>query len=141
MKENLKKLKENSVLTLVSSWGLRSPGESKIIITKDKKIYKYTKYYKETYFIKKNNIPLESLSQECVIKDRDYKKIIKFIKKEILMKNYESALIFDASFKVSGVYDGKTFEYFNCFDVKTNEDLYRKTYEFIVDIINKRKDN
>ncbi len=75
MKENLKKIKENSVLTLASWWGLRFPGEAKIIITKDKKINKYKRYYKHTFFIDKNNIPLESLNEECVIKDRDYKKL------------------------------------------------------------------
>ena len=139
MKENLKKIEENSVLTLSSWWGLRSPGESKIIVTKDKKIYKYKKYYRETYFIKKNNIPLESLSEECIVKNRDYKKIIKFIEKEILMKNYKSSLILDVSFEVSGVYEDKTFEYSNCYDVKTNEDLYRKSFDFITKIINKYK--
>ena len=139
MKENLKKIKENSVLTLASWWGLRSPGEAKIIIIKDKKINKYKRYYKHTFFIDKNNIPLESLNEECVIKDRDYKKIMKFIKKEILMKKYEFSLILDASFKIFGVYEGKIFKYHNCYDVKTREDLYIKTYEFIEGIINNNK--
>ena len=131
MQEKLKKLEENSILILSNWWGLGNSGESKTIITKDKKIYIYTSYYKKTTFLEKNNIPLESLYEMCKLTDNDYNIIIDFIKTEIFNKKYESHMIFDAGYSVSGIYEHKSFKYSNCYDINTKESLYEKTKKLI----------
>lgn len=134
MQEELKNLEESSILILSNWWGLGNPGRSKTIITKEKKIYIYTLYSRKTLFLEKNNIPLESLYESCKLTDNDYNKIIDFIKTEILSKEYESHMILDAGYSVSGIYENNSFQYPNYYDINTKESLYNKTMKLVKNI-------
>lgn len=134
MQEKLKKLEENSILVIESWWGLYNPGFGGTIITKDKKIYTYTFYYKKTPSLLENNVPLENISSGRKLTDEEYTKIINFIEKEIVNKNYSICDILDAGYKVTCNYKGKSFSYENCYDLNTNEFLFDKALKLLESI-------
>lgn len=141
MKEKLQKLEENSILILSNWWGLGTPpGRTETIITKDKKVYVYTEYYRKELFLEKNNIPLESLHERCSLTENDYNKITSFIKNEILSKKYEPRRMRDAGYSVSGIYENTSFKYSNYYDINTEKSLYDKTMELIKNISDNYKE-
>ena len=90
MQEKLDKLKENSILGIEDKANLSvSPGTSGTIITKDKKVYGYSLYSFMTSFMEKNNIPLENIYLIKELTSDEYDKIQKFIKEEIINKEYK----------------------------------------------------
>ena len=135
MQEKLDKLKENSILGVEDKANLSvSPGTSGTIITKDKKVYGYSLYSFMTPFLEKNNIPLENIYLIKELTDDEYDKIQKFIKKEIINKEYKSIPTRDGYSVVFGKLESKIFYYPNCYDINTNENLYDKTIKLIEEV-------
>ena len=135
MQELVDKLKENSILGVEVKANLSiSPGISGTIITKDKKVYGYSLYIFMTPFMEKNNIPLENIYLIKELTDDEYDKIQKFIKKEIINKEYKSIPTRDGYSVVFGKLESKIFYYPNCYDINTNENLYDKTRKLIEEV-------
>ncbi len=130
-KEKVEKLQENSILSISNWWGLKNPGNAGIIITKDKRIYFYTLYLRQTPFLEQNHIPLESMSDGYTLSCQDYDKIALFIDQEIKNKSYEFRPVHDSGNSVSGFYKDKYFRYENCYDSNTGESLYDKVQKLI----------
>ena len=135
MQELVDKLKENSILGIEVKANLSiSPGKSGTIITKDKKVYGYSLYVFMTPFLEKNNIPLENIYLIKELTDDEYDKIQKFIKKEIINKEYKSIPTRDGYSVVFGKLESKIFYYPNCYDININENLYDKTIKLIEEV-------
>ena len=135
MQELVDKLKENSILGIEVKANLSiSPGKSGTIITKDKKVYGYSLYVFMTPFLEKNNIPLENIYLIKELTDDEYDKIQKFIKKEIINKEYKSIPTRDGYSVVFGKLESKISYYPNCYDINTNENLYDKTIKLIEEV-------
>ncbi|MGN1370804.1 MAG: hypothetical protein ACI4XM_00780 [Candidatus Coprovivens sp.] len=131
MQEKIEKLKETSILEISNWWGLHNPGKSGTIISQDKKIYHYTIYYRETPFLKEHNIPLESLSKGRKITEKEYNKIIEFIEKNIIDKEFTSNSIFDAGWNVKGHYNNHEFNIPNNIGFNNEKGLYDITKELL----------
>ena len=131
MQEKLTSLRNDSLLEISNWWGHHNPGRSGTIISRDKKIYHYTIYYRETSFLTDNNIPLESLSKGHKLTEEEYQKIIKFIEDNIVGKKFESKRIFDAGWQVSGHYNGYSFNIPNCKGFGEEECLYDNTKKLL----------
>lgn len=134
MQEKLNQLKNNSLLEISNWWGLHESGKSGTIITQDKMIYHYTLYSRPTKFLTDNNIPLESLSKGKTITEEEYLKVIQFIKKEILGKDFISNKIFDAGWIVSGNYQGTYFNIPNNISTDFEKGIYDKAKKLINEI-------
>ena len=135
MQKKLDKLKENSILGVEVKANLSiSPGISGTIITKDKKVYVYSLYYRMTLFMEKNNIPLEDITLIKELTDEEYDKLISFIKEEIFNKEYVCRPLRDSSSAVFGSSENKLFYYPNCYDINTKENLYDKTKKIIEEV-------
>ena len=135
MQKKLDKLKENSILGVEDKANLSiSPGISGTIITKDKKVYVYSLYYHMTPFMEKNNIPLEDITLIKKLTAKEYDKILKFIKEEIIKKEYVCKTLRDSSYIVFGKVGSKLFYYPNCYDINTKEALYDKTRKLIEEV-------
>ncbi len=135
MQKKLDKLKENSILGVEVKANLSiSPGISGTIITKDKKVYVYSLYYRMTLFMEKNNIPLEDITLIKELTDEEYDKLISFIKEEIFNKEYVCRPLRDSSSAVFGSSENKFFYYPNCYDINTKENLYDKTRKIIEEV-------
>lgn len=130
-KEEVEKLEENSILSMSNWWGFYNPGEAGTIITKDKKIYFYTFYLRQTPILEQDHIPLESMSDGYTLSDQDYDKIIQFIEQEIKNKSYEFRQVHDSGNRVFGFYKDEHFQYPNCYDSNTGESLYHKLQKLI----------
>ena len=132
MQEKIKELRNNCLLELANWWGLRESGNGGTIITKDKKLYTYTFYHRLTPFLERNNIPQEYISKGIALTNNQYNKIIEFIETEIVGKTFTSQPIFDASFNVSGNYNGESFHIHNNKGFGNDEEgLYDKTKKLI----------
>ncbi len=134
MQELVEKLKENSILEILCVSLLRGTVKSGTIITKDKKMYKYSFHEKMTSLMKNNNIPLEEVSLIKELTDEEYDKILKFIEEEIINKKYESDIVHDTLSTVFCSYKDKTFSYHDCYDINTKERLYNKTAKLIEEV-------
>ena len=135
MQELVDKLKENSILGVEVKANLSiSPGKSGTIITKDKKVYGYSLYIFMTPFMEKNNIPLENIYLIKELTSDEYDKIQKFIKEEIINKEYKCIPTRDGYSAVFGKLESKIFYYPNCYDINTNENLYDKTIKMIEEV-------
>ena len=135
MQELVDKLKENSILGVEVKANLSiSPGKSGTIITKDKKVYGYSLYVFMTPFMEKNNIPLENIYLIKELTSDEYDKIQKFIKEEIINKEYKCIPTRDGYSAVFGKLESKIFYYPNCYDINTNENLYDKTIKLIEEV-------
>lgn len=131
MQEKLKSIRENCILEISHWLGLRNPGTSGTIITKDKKIYHYTIYYSEFQFLKENNIPKESISKGKTITEKDYSKIIKFIEENIIGKEFQNKNIYDAGWNVSGNYNNYSFNISNNKGFQDEKGIYDLTKELL----------
>ncbi len=135
MQEKVDKLKENSILGVEVKANLSiSPGRSGTIITKDKKMYGYSLHIFMTPFMEKNNIPLENIYLIKELTSDEYDKIQKFIKEEIINKEYKCIPTRDGYSAVFGKLESKIFYYPNCYDINTNENLYDKTIKLIEEV-------
>ncbi len=131
MKEELKKLNKKAVLK-VSSWG--TLGFSGTIITNDKGLYVY-QYY--------NHIPKDFSENEINfivrkkdLSDEEFKTVTAFIKKEVIGKEFEEEMIFDAGFDVYVCLDGITKDIKNNKGFDDEKGLYDKAEEFVKSLIN-----
>ena len=100
--EKLLELRNNLFLEITSSSGLAyTPGTSTTIITKDKKIYYYHKYYRIPEKLKDELIP-EDITEGKLITDELYNELDNYIKTIILNLDepLKPHIIFDASFSV-----------------------------------------
>lgn len=131
MQEKLNSLKETSILEISNWWGLHNPGTSGTIISKDKKIYHYTIYYRETNFLKENNIPLETISEGRTLTEEEYKSVINFIEENIIGKTFSSQRIFDAGWNVHCNYKNQVFNIHNNKGFNEEKGLYDITKEFL----------
>ena len=79
-----------------------------------------------------DNIPQEYISKGIALTNNQYNKIIEFIETEIVGKTFTSQPIFDASFNVSGNYNGESFHIHNNKGFGNDEEgLYDKTKKLI----------
>lgn len=122
----LKEIRENAILEEASWWGLRNAGNSGTIITKNKEVYSYQRYFmpKEIYPENENFI---SKNKELDI--NEYNKVIEFIENEIVNKDFSEKIIFDAGFDVIINYDGiKKI-------VKNDKEIYDKAMQLIDELL------
>lgn len=122
----LKEIRENAILEEASWWGLRNAGNSGTIITKNKEVYSYQRYFmpKEIYPENENFI---SKNKELDI--NEYNKVIEFIENEIVNKDFSDKIIFDAGFDVIINYDGiKKI-------VKNDKEIYDKAMQLIDELL------
>ncbi len=131
MQEKLNLLKETSILEISNWWGLHNPGTSGTIISQDKKIYHYNIYYRETNFLKENNIPLETISEGKKLTEEEYESVIKFIKENIVGKSFTSQRIYDAGWNVCSHHKGQVFNIHNNKGFGEEKGLYDLTKEFL----------
>ena len=135
MQEKVDKLKENSILGVEVKANLSiNPGINGIIITNDKRVYGYSLYNRMTSFMEKNNIPLEDITLIKELTAKEYDKILKFIKEEIINKEYVCKTLRDSSYIVFGKVGSKLFYYPNCYDINTKEVLYDTTRKLIEEV-------
>lgn len=135
MQEKVDKLKENSILGVEVKANLSiNPGINGIIITNDKRVYGYSLYNRMTSFMEKNNIPLEDITLIKELTAKEYDKILKFIKEEIINKEYVCKTLRDSSYIVFEKVGSKLFYYPNCYDINTKEALYDKTRKLIEEV-------
>ncbi len=110
MEEGLKRIEENSLIKISSSWGLGyPPGKIKEIITQDGKLYYYHNYLYLTEQMQKDNISRESLVEVKKLNDKEMNEVTNFIKKEIVGKSFEDVRIYDVTYSVSGYYEKQYF--------------------------------
>ena len=126
---NLEKIRENAIIEVNQCWGLSNPGCKGIILTNTKNLYIY-QYY--------NNIPKELedtnvnfISKKRDIEEHEFKKIINFIEKKIINKDFDFEMIFDAGFEVIVNYNGVTKE------IKNNRKIYDKAKELMTSLLEK----
>lgn len=121
MKEKLDVLRKNRFLE-VNSWaGLSNmPGTNGFIITSDKMIYYYHRYHHIPSYLK-DEISLEFISDGKRISDEVYMKLVHYIKRKIIGKNFKDISIYDAGCSVIG--DG--------FSVTNNYKIYNDLKEII----------
>ncbi len=107
MKNELEELRKNMLIE-VSSWGGLSltPGTSGLIVTQDKKVYYYHKYFRVPEKLK-DKISLEDISEGKELQGSTYKKLINYIEEKIINVEYENKFIFDASFHIIVNYKNK----------------------------------
>ena len=137
MNEELEKLKENALLHVSSWWGLKYPGYKGAIITADKELYVYLFYNKKVpeefkgekvnYITKKRNLT-----------DREFKKIKKFIDKEIMSKDYPIGKMRDIAYDVEVNYNGINKLVVNNKGDEDDVGLYDKAEKLINKLINKQ---
>ena len=125
MNEKLNKLRENRLIELSVWAGLSlTPGESGVIITKDKKKYLFHNYRSIAPSLE-GKIEKEYLSNGIELSDDVYEELIKIIENEILNKKHEYAMIFDLSFSIEGNYNGVDFK------LENNQELYGKIFKLL----------
>ena len=97
-KETIEEIR-NNMLIEISSWGGlgRTPGTISTIITNDKKIYYYRKY-----FLLKSRENKEELLGGSKISDESFNTIKTYIDEHYINKIFEPIRIFDASYTVRG---------------------------------------
>lgn len=118
----VEELSKKAILKVSRSWMLSdTPGTGGIIVTNDKKIYKYVLYSSYT------EVPVNSYIEEKLLNDVEYEEITTFIQSEILDKDIQSPLfkICDASFYVIVNYKGKRK------DIKDEMEIYDKASGFL----------
>ena len=137
MLEKLKEIRKNRLIEVETCGGLGpNPGISNIIVTKDKKIYFYQKYFRlSEYYKEKYNLKEESLSNEIVLTINQYEKIIEFIEQRFANKQFKPNVIMDYS---STIY----IDYPNCQNIIHNnlENLEHQFRQLLV-LINVIKNN
>lgn len=110
MKEKLKKIEENSLIGISSSWGLGyPPGMIEEIITQDGKLYYYHNYLYLTALMKEKNISEELLVEVKELTKEEMIEVNNFIKKEIVGKSFDDVKVYDTTNTVSGYYDKQYF--------------------------------
>ncbi len=122
----LKEIRKNAILEVASWWGLKNSGNRGTIITKNKEVYSY-----QHYFIPKEINPENDnfITKSKELDSNEYNKVIKFIKDEIVNKDFQDKRIFDAGFNVIINYNGieKT--------VKNDEEIYDKAEQLIDELL------
>ncbi len=102
MENKLNELRKEKFLELSSSSGLGPmPGITGLIITKNKTIYYYQKYFMIPDHLK-DKVNLESISEGKSLSEDVYLKLVKYINENILNKSFEDKMIFDAGCNISG---------------------------------------
>lgn len=87
--KNIESYRKDRLIELSESHGFSpDPGTHRILITKDKKIYYYTKT-QHTLF-----------KSESILDDKRFNKILEYIKNNIDNKSFERVMICDSSFEV-----------------------------------------
>ena len=117
MIKKLDELREKKFLE-ISSWaGLSSmPGTESIIVTKDKKIYYYHNYHHVPIYLK-DKVKLEDISKGKVLDDKIYSKLVNYVENNIIGKDFEDIMIFDAGWRVSGNLNNNNFNICNHLDI------------------------
>lgn len=131
MQEKLAEIRKNRLIEISCGWGLGlNPGLKSTIVTKDHRIYFYHKYFRLSKELKeKYNLKDESLSKEIIIDDIQFKKIIKFIKKELVNRIFTPNVIMDYS---STIY----IDYPNCQEIIRNnmENIEHKFSQLLIEL-------
>lgn len=129
--ERLEEIRKKSILECYDWWGLKYPGFGGMIITKDNEMYSYNYYIRIPNELKGQST--NYIVKNKVLKSKDYKKVKNFIEKELLNKQFDQALIRDASYDVIINYNGVKTELYNC------TPIYNKTTEFMKKILNQKE--
>ena len=131
--EKLDKIRDNAIIEVSKWWGLRTPGCSGTLITKNKEVYLYQYYHiipkeledKNTNFILKN--------KELNI--NEYNKVIKFIENEIVNKEFHDETIFDAGYNVTVNYNGTKKRIINNKGEGDNLKIYDKAQQLVDELL------
>lgn len=137
MKEKLKELEKNMLIEL-SSWGGLGPfaGISKVIITYDKKIYYYKKYFHlPEQIMKQNDLKPETLSEGNLLSNDQYNIIVNFIEKEIVNKIFEPVMLFDAGYDVYVNYPDCQSRIINSISGTDDKCIYDNAYKLLREIL------
>ena len=132
-KENLNKIKENTILATHKWWGLRYAGYSGIIVTNNQEIYRYQYYHKVPTELQGQNVNYIVKAKE--LNDEEYKTIILFIENEIENKQFTDQMIFDAGFDVIINYKETTKTIKNNTNFENNTGIYDKTENLLNEIL------
>mgnify|MGYP007112567223 CR=1 FL=1 len=120
MQEKLEKLRLNKFLE-ISSWaGLSpTPGSQGVIITKDKKIYYYHKYYRISENFK-DKVKPEDISGGIVIDEDIYLNLVNYLEEKIIGKDFENINTRDAGVSISGNINNNSFNIHNHFNISND---------------------
>ena len=128
--KQLNSIRLNKIIELNNWWGLHYPGQKGTIITANKEVYEYQFF---NHIVPKY---LEGKEVNYIVKtktltDKEYKKLINFLEKDLLLKETGIYHIHDASYKV----DAKITKY-GIHKVSYNDiDLYKYVEKFIKELI------
>ena len=134
--ERLKAIQKDRLIELADWWGHRYHGHGGIIVTNNKEVYSYQEYFNE---VPDKRVERRYISIIAYLNDKDIKKISKFIEKEIMRKEYEDHMIFDAGYDVIANYNGETKVIKNNTDRVKKKEIYDKTKKLLDKIIKKRQ--
>lgn len=102
--EKLNEFRKNTILEVSQWWGLKNPGYTGTLITKDREIYIYQFYINIPQELEDKKVNFISKSKK--LNDDEFNNVINFIKGEILNKDFKDEMIYDAGFNVSINYGG-----------------------------------
>ena len=137
MNGEVEKLKENALLHISTWWGLKYPGYSGTIITTDKELYEYF-FYNDLVPAEFKGQKVNYITKKKDLTDREFKKIKKFIEKEIISKDYPIGRMRDVAYDVEVNYNGINKLVVNNKDDENHDGLYDKTEKLINKLINKK---
>lgn len=128
--KQLNSIRLNKIIELNNWWGLHYPGQKGTIITANKEVYEYRYFHNRI----PDDIPKKKANfivKEKELTNEEYKKLIDFLEKDLLLKETGIYHIYDASYKV----DAKITKY-GIHKVSYNDiDLYEYTEKFIKELI------
>lgn len=128
----LNKIRENMIIELSHSWGLRYAGYQGIIVNTNKEVYSY-----QFNIILPDNSEGEKkyLKKIKALTENEFDMLSEFIKKEITSKEFENKIIRDASYKVTVNYNGIKKSIINNKGYAGNLEIYDKTEKFLNELI------
>ena len=137
LEDQLEEIRKNAIIECYHWWGFSYSGFGGLIITKNKEMYSYNfyKYVPEELENKNANY----IVKNKILTNREYKKVEKFIKTEILNHQFENYSMKDAEYDVTINYNGVEMTILNNSGYGDEILIYDKAHKLMQDILNKKE--
>lgn len=134
--EKLNEFRKNTILEVSQQWGLKNPGYTGTLITKDREKYIYQFYINIPQELEDKKVNFISKSKK--LNDDEFNNVIDFIKGEILNKDFKDEMIYDAGFNVSINYSGNKKTIKNNIGSENDLKIYDKAKRLIDKLTNQK---
>ena len=134
--EQLENARKDRLIEISDWWGHKYHGKGGYIVTNKKEVYEYREYFNQ---MPKDMVDRIYISKVAKLSGKDINKITKFIEKEIVGKEFEFNMIFDAGFDVIVNYNNEEKVIKNNTDFDKKNGVYDKAKKLLMDIIKNNK--